>query len=221
MRVTVLPRSRWLRVRFMPLSSPSTRRSPGRARRSSSVDVAEHDIDRAEDRHDVGDEPALEQPREDLEVVERRATHLRAERVRRRAAGGDHVDPDLTLRALDRVVRLALRALPDVPEARPPRAAGDVRDALADDRDRAAQPAEPHLVARVRVTLDRGHRLEARELGIDGVRTVLPEIPVHAGCAEDRDRKSTRLNSSHQIISYAVFCLKKKKKYRTRSLSVS
>src|SRR5258708_14651525 len=28
------------------------------------------------------------------------------------------------------------------------------------------------------------------------------------------DRKSTRLNSSHQIISYAVFCLKKKKKNR-------
>src|SRR5258708_30034905 len=26
----------------------------------------------------------------------------------------------------------------------------------------------------------------------------------------DKDRKSTRLNSSHQIISYAVFCLKKK-----------
>src|SRR5207244_8348196 len=26
----------------------------------------------------------------------------------------------------------------------------------------------------------------------------------------ERDRKSTRLNSSHQIISYAVFCLKKK-----------
>src|SRR5258708_29547261 len=32
-----------------------------------------------------------------------------------------------------------------------------------------------------------------------------------------RDRKSTRLNSSHQIISYAVFCLKKKKPAR-RSL---
>src|SRR5947208_5723495 len=30
--------------------------------------------------------------------------------------------------------------------------------------------------------------------------------------SEARDRKSTRLNSSHQIISYAVFCLKKKKK---------
>src|SRR5438552_8947304 len=30
-----------------------------------------------------------------------------------------------------------------------------------------------------------------------------------------RDRKSTRLNSSHQIISYAVFCLKKKKQKQT------
>src|SRR5258708_31539275 len=29
---------------------------------------------------------------------------------------------------------------------------------------------------------------------------------------DQTDRKSTRLNSSHQIISYAVFCLKKKKK---------
>src|SRR3712207_8674668 len=30
----------------------------------------------------------------------------------------------------------------------------------------------------------------------------------------EKDRKSTRLNSSHANISYAVFCLKKKKKYR-------
>src|SRR2546422_5308883 len=29
---------------------------------------------------------------------------------------------------------------------------------------------------------------------------------------DDRDRKSTRLNSSHGYISYAVFCLKKKKR---------
>src|SRR5258708_11828823 len=29
-------------------------------------------------------------------------------------------------------------------------------------------------------------------------------------CRKWQDRKSTRLNSSHQIISYAVFCLKKK-----------
>src|SRR5215216_6935900 len=35
-----------------------------------------------------------------------------------------------------------------------------------------------------------------------------------AGPACSSDRKSTRLNSSHQIISYAVFCLKKKKKQK-------
>src|SRR5256885_6796161 len=32
------------------------------------------------------------------------------------------------------------------------------------------------------------------------------------------DRKSTRLNSSHLVISYAVFCLKKKKQHKLRSL---
>src|SRR4051794_41288749 len=34
-----------------------------------------------------------------------------------------------------------------------------------------------------------------------------------------RDRKSTRLNSSYPSISYAVFCLKKKKKNDSRALS--
>src|SRR5258708_24999761 len=42
------------------------------------------------------------------------------------------------------------------------------------------------------------------ELGDDELAFDQAEQPV-------RDRKSTRLNSSHQIISYAVFCLKKKK----------
>src|SRR5258708_23804335 len=38
-------------------------------------------------------------------------------------------------------------------------------------------------------------------------------LAVRAACGApgSTDRKSTRLNSSHQIISYAVFCLKKKK----------
>src|SRR2546430_8127566 len=34
------------------------------------------------------------------------------------------------------------------------------------------------------------------------------------------DRKSTRLNSSHSQISYAVFCLKKKKKHRLHSFPI-
>src|SRR5690349_22772382 len=38
---------------------------------------------------------------------------------------------------------------------------------------------------------------------------------------EDADRKSTRLNSSHVEISYAVFCLKKKKKIRKQNLHLN
>src|SRR5438034_11114269 len=38
----------------------------------------------------------------------------------------------------------------------------------------------------------------------------IPEVPAVVVPVEDR--KSTRLNSSHTVISYAVFCLKKKKK---------
>src|SRR5258708_15231783 len=41
------------------------------------------------------------------------------------------------------------------------------------------------------------------------------------GDAVRADRKSTRLNSSHQIISYAVFCLKKKKTEETTSSRLS
>src|ERR1039457_7336737 len=39
-------------------------------------------------------------------------------------------------------------------------------------------------------------------------------------CSTHPDRKSTRLNSSHLVISYAVFCLKKtKKKHNTQNLA--
>src|SRR5260221_5379607 len=46
----------------------------------------------------------------------------------------------------------------------------------------------------------------------DGTPFHLDRLP--AGVRSVRDRKSTRLNSSHTVISYAVFCLKKKKKYQ-------
>src|SRR5690606_40526002 len=51
---------------------------------------------------------------------------------------------------------------------------------------------------------------------------VIPELTAHAWAKRylgysDADRKSTRLNSSHVKISYAVFCLKKKTSNRTPS----
>src|SRR5690554_7379558 len=44
------------------------------------------------------------------------------------------------------------------------------------------------------------------------------EEDLKAEFGAERDRKSTRLNSSHVRISYAVFCLKKKKKIKSSSL---
>src|SRR5947208_12653473 len=48
--------------------------------------------------------------------------------------------------------------------------------------------------------------LAVRGKNTEGVAGLVLQLVV------EEDRKSTRLNSSHQIISYAVFCLKKKKK---------
>src|SRR2546426_8644454 len=68
------------------------------------------------------------------------------------------------------------------------------REALQPDQDPdedALVPADQPAQARLG---ERGLQVHADELGL------------HVG-----DRKSTRLNSSHLVISYAVFCLKKKK----------
>src|SRR2546427_8955379 len=58
--------------------------------------------------------------------------------------------------------------------------------------------------------------LEAEPLHVVDVAARFAQAVVHATpgglhAAADADRKSTRLNSSHSQISYAVFCLKKKK----------
>src|SRR5947208_6319133 len=51
-------------------------------------------------------------------------------------------------------------------------------------------------------------RLAREDHLVDAVALVAPQVVADLGGRADR--KSTRLNSSHQIISYAVFCLKKK-----------
>src|SRR5258708_29338194 len=59
--------------------------------------------------------------------------------------------------------------------------------------------------------LDLGTRRQELARLVDFTRAVLTPRPPLRDAERGRDRKSTRLNSSHQIISYAVFCLKKKK----------
>src|SRR2546426_6977237 len=46
-----------------------------------------------------------------------------------------------------------------------------------------------------------------------------PRRPHGGGADREGDRKSTRLNSSHLVISYAVFCLKKKKVHTDSTLT--
>src|SRR5438034_8186975 len=55
--------------------------------------------------------------------------------------------------------------------------------------------------------------------GFQKSRGLRMRLPLQAGSnvrGREGDRKSTRLNSSHTVISYAVFCLKKKKKKTRR-----
>src|SRR2546422_8521387 len=65
----------------------------------------------------------------------------------------------------------------------------------------ARDPRRDAVIARAKDLMDRELLAMADDI------TRHPET----GWKEERDRKSTRLNSSHGYISYAVFCLKKKK----------
>src|SRR5437879_11030814 len=55
-------------------------------------------------------------------------------------------------------------------------------------------------------------------VGLDPVQRVQHDPVVPERHLVVLDRKSTRLNSSHRCISYAVFCLKKKKKKKTKNI---
>src|SRR5438045_6179448 len=75
-------------------------------------------------------------------------------------------------------------------------------------------------------TLFRSHPRRGGVVAIDSCRLVQVvdddvQIAVVVQIGESQDRKSTRLNSSHLGISYAVFCLKKKNKiFSTRRMMI-
>src|SRR5207302_11064248 len=82
-----------------------------------------------------------------------------------------------------------------------------LHDALPISRGAPAGDHPPRHQAAERA--GRAHRRRAAAPGGDGLR---PGAPARRWARQAEDRKSTRLNSSHVKISYAVFCLKKKKK---------
>src|SRR5438034_2037074 len=71
---------------------------------------------------------------------------------------------------------------------------------------------QPHLHDVAGTTDDALHVAQRRVFRVREDDDVAAVRGVEAGQARVGDRKSTRLNSSHTVISYAVFCLKKKKK---------
>src|SRR3989449_6263710 len=82
-------------------------------------------------------------------------------------------------------------------------------------------------IAAAQLLFDRLGRLDRIDLVTDPARPVeevrravqalLPPELIAKRPQQRKDRKSTRLNSSHGYISYAVFCLKKKKSHRIPS----
>src|SRR5256885_12588480 len=80
------------------------------------------------------------------------------------------------------------------------------------------EPLEERREAHVLPPAGEGLIQERAELDLLGIFSLMDEVVV------GEDRKSTRLNSSHLVISYAVFCLKKKEQQettrRTRALWV-
>src|SRR5690606_39866605 len=83
--------------------------------------------------------------------------------------------------------------------------------AVADHRHGLRELVQLGVVLALAVTLRQVALLRCGDLGA-GRRREREQVRVLlAGVELDEDRKSTRLNSSHVKISYAVFCLKKKK----------
>src|SRR5256885_4711611 len=77
------------------------------------------------------------------------------------------------------------------------------------------RPRPPRLAAHVQRGEQEHQRRHADHGQVEPAVRGQRRRPVQRG-----DRKSTRLNSSHLVISYAVFCLKKKKKNKTSASSV-
>src|SRR5258708_9520850 len=86
------------------------------------------------------------------------------------------------------------------------RSGRDVLTVNASVRDGSGRPLTDLQAADFVVRVDGQPRtvLTARMFGTDADRVTNGVVPI---ARFTRDRKSTRLNSSHQIISYAVFCL--------------
>src|SRR5258708_30421725 len=152
--------------------------------RMSSIDLAEHDVNRSDQRDDVGDQVALHEPAQSLQVAERRRTDAEPIRIRRLADGYEEI-PVLALRRSDRVVRLARRRLDQSRNLADDRTLGNALRRLPDDLERLPEFLHAHEIPIVGVA---GHADGDVELHlvVRGVRLVLAHVARDAGSAQRR-----------------------------------
>src|SRR2546430_12410598 len=87
---------------------------------------------------------------------------------------------------------------------------------------RGGNPRADSLIqALPQVRLAANPAVESHALSFSEVQLPLPDVQHLDEAGERADRKSTRLNSSHSQISYAVFCLKKKSHFILLLMSLS
>src|SRR3712207_8661879 len=81
----------------------------------------------------------------------------------------------------------------------------------SDPQVHAEEDCGTYVRRKVSIAVQPGDRMPAYLLIPKGLKGRVPAVLCFYGTTGGADRKSTRLNSSHTNISYAVFCLKKKK----------
>src|SRR5690625_3109008 len=88
----------------------------------------------------------------------------------------------------------------------------EARQRLEKEYDAATAKNLGDKLAKLADEIDVNYNLEGLVLFVDANHAEFVRLPVELNdrIIIDRDQKSTRLNSSHVAISYAVFCLKKK-----------
>src|ERR1017187_766089 len=161
-------------------------REPGECR--SSIDLAEHDIDRADDRDEVRDEVANRHFRQRLQVDEARRPHVEAIWLVRPVR--DEVEAELALRRLDRGVRLPHGRLDHARRLSADRSLGVLLQpvaALENDAPALPELGHPHEVAVICVGVLSDRDLEV-QLRIALVGNRAPDVPLETGGPKRRAR---------------------------------
>src|ERR1043166_913482 len=148
--------------------------SPGQGGGPSPYTPAKNNVDRSDHRDDVRHEVAAHEPRQRLQVTERRRTDAEAVRIRGLAVADDEV-AELAFRRLDRVIRLTRRGFDQARDFADDRSLRNSLRRLTDDAQRLTELLHADEIPIVGVAFDADRHIEVH-LGVRGVRLVLADV---------------------------------------------